>query len=145
MPTRAINELLHSLSHGYKSALRAGIKDQQIPLPITHIRALKGIHRNAKCTAQSIAQRMQRDKAQITRVLNELLEEGYISKIANPEDRRSQLLRLSDKGMKIVTQLNAIEHKANKAMMANLSDEDMRAFIRIGNTMIDNIGTDTAQ
>jgi DNA-binding MarR family transcriptional regulator len=88
---------------------------------------------------------MQRDKAQITRVLNELLEDGYISKIANPEDRRSQLLRLSAKGKEIVTQLNAIERTANKAMTANLSNEDMHAFIRIANIMVDNLAANTAQ
>ena len=145
MPAQAINELLHSLSHNYKTALRTNIKNQHIPLPITHIRALKGIYRNANCTAQSIAQRMQRDKAQITRVLNELLEDGYISKIANPEDRRSQLLRLSAKGKEIVTQLNVIERTANKAMTANLSNEDMHAFIRIANIMVDNLAADSAQ
>jgi DNA-binding MarR family transcriptional regulator len=80
---------LHRLTHTYKSRLRETIKEKQIPLSIKHIRALKGISRNPACTAHSIAQRMQRDKAQITRVLNELLKDGLIAKIDNPKDSRS--------------------------------------------------------
>ncbi|CAA0120552.1 MarR family winged helix-turn-helix transcriptional regulator [Zhongshania aliphaticivorans] len=145
MPPLALNEILHSLTHAYKSGLRAGVKEHQIPLPITHIRALKGIRRNPHCTAQSIAQRMQRDKAQITRVLNELLQDGFISKSDNPEDRRSQLLHLTKAGEKIVAQLDTIEQKTSCAMTANLSDEEMTLFIRIANTMISNLSADTSQ
>ncbi|MBU0537875.1 MAG: MarR family transcriptional regulator [Gammaproteobacteria bacterium] len=145
MPTFALNEILHSLTHAYKSGLRTAVKEQQIPLPITHIRALKGIRSNPHCTAQSIAQRMQRDKAQITRVLNELLQDGFISKSDNPEDRRSQLLHLTKAGEKIVAQLDTIEQQTSSAMTANLSDEEMTLFIRIANTMISNLSADTSQ
>ncbi|MDF1692386.1 MAG: MarR family transcriptional regulator [Zhongshania sp.] len=145
MPVQALNEILHSLTHAYKLGLRSGIKTQQIPLPVTHIRALKGIRHNPHCTAQSIAQRMQRDKAQITRVLNELHQEDFISKIDNPADRRSQLLRLTTKGEKIVSQLDTVEQQTRKTMTANISDEEIAVFIRIANTMISNLSENTAQ
>ena len=139
MPPISISESLHQLVHGYKSRLRESIRQQQFSLPITHIRVLKGICRNPECTAQSIGQRMQRDKAQITRVLNELLQEGLISKIDNPADGRSQLLRPSPAGEKLMAQLNALENKTIATMTQNLTTEDIATFVQIANTMADNL------
>ncbi|SIS74363.1 MarR family winged helix-turn-helix transcriptional regulator [Neptunomonas antarctica] len=141
----SLSETLHRLTHTYKSRLRETIKEKQIPLPITHIRALKGISRNPACTAHSIAQRMQRDKAQITRVLNELLKDGLIAKIDNPKDRRSQLLQLTSSGELIMAQLNAVEQQITAQMTCNLSEQDVAAFIRISNSINDNLSDQTLQ
>ena len=140
----SISESLHRLMHAYKSALRQAAADRQIGLPITHIRALKGICSNPECSAHSIAKRMQRDKAQITRVLNELLKEGLIEKRDNPADRRSQLLCPTQKGRDIMRELRSMEQKTAADMTRNLSREEVNAFVRIAAAMADNLTDDSA-
>lgn len=139
MQPPSIGEALHRLMHAYKSHMRQAVQDRQLGLPITHIRALKGVCRNPQCTAQSIAQRMQRDKAQITRVLNELLRDGLIEKRDNPADRRSQLLRSTPKGRAIMGQLRGLERKTATAMSKNLSREEVGEFIRLATIMAENL------
>lgn len=139
MSATSLGETLHRLVHAYKKQLRADIAAQQIELPVTHIRALKGICRHPESTAQSIALRMQRDKAQITRVLNELQQGGYILKVDNPKDGRSQLLRPTAQGEQLMTQIIAAE-KATVAHMTQALDQDeIAVFIRIANQISDSV------
>lgn len=144
MQPASISESLHRLVHSYKSRLRESIRDQSLSLPITHIRVLKGVCRNPECTAQSIGNRMQRDKAQITRVLNELLHDGLIIKVQNPADRRSQLLRPSAQGERVMAQLNALESAAITGMTQGLTPDDIDTFMRITKVMAENLSSDGA-
>lgn len=133
MPSLSLSETLHTLVHAYKKQLCSDIAAQEINLPVTHIRALKGICRNPESTAQSIALRMQRDKAQITRVLNELQQSGLITKVDNPKDGRSQLLRPTAEGEKIMRQVNISERKTVAHMTQALSPDEVDTFIQLAN------------
>ncbi|CAA0080465.1 Multiple antibiotic resistance protein MarR [Zhongshania aliphaticivorans] len=144
MSVTPLNEILHNLTHAYKSSIATAVKSANIPLPITHVRALKGIRRDENVTAQAIAKRMRRDKAQITRVLNELLKDEFIIKLNNPNDGRSQILRLTEKGQGIVEQLDIIEAHSKRTMTQKLSDDDIQQFIRIANAMISNLSNEAS-
>lgn len=134
-----LGDALHRLMHAYKHLLREGVRAQNLDLPVTHIRALKGICRTPHSTAQSIAQRMQRDKAQITRALNDLIDARLIVKVDNLLDRRSQLLEPTPKGRKVMAKLDAVEDWAVEQMTVNLEVEDLAFFIRISNAMADGV------
>jgi len=139
MPASSLGEAVHRLMHVYKSLLRESVRKQKIELPVTHIRALKGICRNPESTAQSIAQLLQRDKAQITRALNDLIDAGLILKMDNPLDRRSQLLKPTPRGKKIMSKLNAVEDWAVEQLTRNLDADDLAVFLRVSNTMADSV------
>lgn len=136
---RSLSEPLHRLVHAYKSELRRTIREHELPLPGTHIRALKGVCRNPQCTAQSIAERMRRDKAQITRVLKDLLEKGLIIRVSNPDDRRSQLLRPTDQGLAIMAQLNDLEAQVTEQMTRDMDEDEVESFIQLAYRMADNL------
>ncbi|AKH67949.1 transcriptional regulator, MarR family [Spongiibacter sp. IMCC21906] len=137
MPITSLNDTLHQLMHTYKKQLRAGIQEHQISLPINHIRVLKGICRLPDSTAQSIAHKMNQDKAQVTRVLNALLQSGFIEKSEKPSDRRSQLLIPTIAGQKMLSKIDAIEEQAAAYMTRNLNTQDLEAFVRISNAMLE--------
>lgn len=142
MSSALISESLHRLLHAYKSHMYRELQNKQLGLPITHIRVLKGVCRNPSCTAQSIARHMQRDKAQITRVLNELLREGLVEKRENPADRRSQLLFPTAKGRDVIGQVNTIERQTAALMTKNLTTKEVDMFIRLAAAMAKNLGGD---
>ncbi len=139
MQNLSLSEPLHRLTHAYKSGLRRAIRESQITLPITHIRALKRINAVTGCTAHSIVQHTQRDKAQITRVLNELLANGLIIKSDNPNDRRSQLLKLTPAGDQMLEQIQALEKETTALMTKGMKQTDVDLFIRLANTLADNL------
>ncbi|MFK7828704.1 MAG: MarR family winged helix-turn-helix transcriptional regulator [Congregibacter sp.] len=135
----SLSDSIHRLMHAYKHLLRDGIHAQKIQLSVTNIRALKSVCRRPQSTAHSVAQRMQRDKAQITRALNDLIDAGLIKKVENPADRRSQLLEPTSKGKKILLKLDSIESQAVKQLTHNLATADLEAFLRISQAMADNV------
>ncbi|WP_243748763.1 MarR family winged helix-turn-helix transcriptional regulator [Pseudomaricurvus alcaniphilus] len=137
---QSLSDPLHRLTHAYKSRLRELIVAEGIPLPITQIRVLKGVCRNPSCTAHTIATHMRRDKAQITRVLNELMHAELIIKVDNPGDRRSQLLQPTDAGREIMRRLQAVEARVTAQMTQQLSAEEVSMFIQLSRKMTDSLG-----
>ncbi|MDN3453523.1 MULTISPECIES: MarR family winged helix-turn-helix transcriptional regulator [unclassified Psychrobacter] len=139
MSDNSLSETLHQLMHTYTNLLLEGIRQQGVDLSVTNIRTLKGICYNPKSTALSISKHMQRDKAQITRALNDLLAAELILKTDNPLDGRSQLLQLTPKGEAIMTKLDAAEEWAKGQLTQDLSPVDIALFFRVSRTMIDNV------
>ena len=84
MSNNSLSETLHQLMHTYTNLLLEGIRQQGVELSVTNIRTLKGVCYNPNSTALSISKHMQRDKAQITRALNDLLAAELILKTDNP-------------------------------------------------------------
>ncbi|MFK8184496.1 MAG: MarR family winged helix-turn-helix transcriptional regulator [Phormidesmis sp.] len=134
-----LSDSIHRLMHAYKHLLSNGINTRKIQLSITNIRVLKSVCRRPQSTAHSVAQRMQRDKAQITRALNDLIDAGLIKKVENPTDRRSQLLEPTSKGKKMKAKLDSIESQAVEQLTHNLAPADLEAFLRISQAMADNV------
>ncbi|MBV1788717.1 MarR family transcriptional regulator [Marinobacterium sp. D7] len=140
-----IGEALHRLLHAYKRAMREAYRDIGIELAIAHIRTLKLIHQfqastGAPCTAQAIAIRLERDKAQIARLVKDLLSAELIEKQSNPDDGRSQLLTVTHHGEAMLERIRMAERQASQRMAAGLSNEELTTFIRLGNTMTANLG-----
>ena len=141
MSDNSLSETLHQLMHTYTNLLLEGIRQQGVDLSVTNIRTLKGVCYNPKSTALSISKHMQRDKAQITRALNDLLAAELILKTDNPLDGRSQLLQLTTKGEAIMAKLDAAEEWAKGQLTQDLSPVDIALFFRVSRTMIDNVST----
>nr|WP_067290240.1 MarR family winged helix-turn-helix transcriptional regulator [Marinobacterium profundum] len=138
-----VGEALHRLLHAYKRAMRQSFQAHGIDLAISHIRTLKVIHYHLRskqpCTAQLIVTRLERDKAQIARLLQDLLAAELIEKHPNPEDRRSQILRLTQAGSAVLERIAHAEQDAGLQMAQGLSHEEMQSFIRLANAMTGNL------
>ena len=134
-----MSETLHQLMHTYINLLHEGIKRQGLELTVTQIRTLKVICYNAHSTAKAIADYIERDKAQITRALNDLLAADLIIKTNNPQDGRSQLLELTVKGEEIMVKLNAAEVWAKNQLTQDLNAVELALFFRVSRAMIDKI------
>jgi len=134
-----MSETLHQLIHTYMNLLHEGIKRQELELTVTQIRTLKSVRYNPHSTAKSIAERIQRDKAQITRALNDLVEANLIIKTDNSKDARSQLLQLTAKGEKVIVKLDTAEKWGKSQLTKNLTSVELELFFRVSRAMIDNV------
>ncbi|MGF1689185.1 MarR family transcriptional regulator [Photobacterium japonica] len=130
---------LFQLVHIMKRQVHDHIEQLGLPLAPMHIRAIKIIERKSPCTANDIVQFLQRDKAQVTRLLNTLIEQGYIEKAPNPDDKRSQRLLLTDNGMSIMAQINDIDKQMGQQLTQGVTSEDLAALQRITEKMAANL------
>ncbi|WP_110655710.1 MarR family winged helix-turn-helix transcriptional regulator [Salinicola halimionae] len=139
MTDTAVGESLHQLMHAYKRALRRAYAETELNLTVSHIRTLKAIRSLTPCTAQHIAQRTQRDKAQITRLLRDLFDADIIAKSPHPEDRRSQILSLTNHGRSVLAQVDGCERDAHARLSNGMAQTDLDAFLRLSRLMIANL------
>lgn len=136
MSALSLSDTLHRLMHCYTYLLREGVRRQGIALSITQIRTLKSIRSLPSSTTQIIADHLKRDKAQITRALNALLNEKLIDKTINPQDQRSALLTLTDAGQQMISQLETAEAWAADMLTQDLDDEQLALFLDISKQML---------
>lgn len=140
MPHQAdIRQVLWQLAFQFKVSSKRAIRDYDLPINGMHVRLLQMIHRQPDCTAQHIAAVTGRDKAQITRVIKELETMALITRTPDPEDRRSQLLALSDTGAGLMARIQEAEDDVKARLLKGIPKRDQDTFIEIGNRMLDNL------
>jgi len=135
---KTLENLFH-LVHALKRRLHEQAEQLELPITPMHIRVLKIIDRKSPCTAIDIASFLGRDKAQVTRLLNVLIEQDLISREPNPGDKRSHYLRTTDRGIAIVEQIDQTDAETVKIMTQNLDADDVAAFQRIAQAMEKNL------
>ncbi|TCK07602.1 MarR family winged helix-turn-helix transcriptional regulator [Marinobacterium mangrovicola] len=142
MSPRPLSDTLHKLMHAYRRLMLETIREQGIDLPITHIRVLKGICRIEECTAHHIASQMRRDRAQIARVVSELVKNGLIMKVTHPQDRRSQLLEPTEAGLQLRERLDQVEEAVTQRLTSPLTADEIEIFEKIAGRMTEQAALD---
>jgi DNA-binding MarR family transcriptional regulator len=135
-------ETIRFLAHAVKKQLAVQLEVEALGLVPMQVRVMKVIHRRSSCTALDIANFTQRDKAQITRLINGLMEQGLIEKVPNPQDKRSQLLLLTQEGDRIQAGLSKLTMRAEQSMTEGIAEEDMQVFFTVAQKMLRNLKED---
>ena len=91
------------------------------------------------CTAIDIAHYLNRDKAQVTRLVNALINQELVKKSPNPEDKRSQLLILTDKGQEVMSKVSDIDRDMLKRMTKGMAEDELEQFRKIAKKMAQNL------
>ena len=134
-----LSEALFNLVHAVRNNMKQEIKLLNIDLSPMHLKSLKVISRIDDCTGQKLADFMGRDKAQINRLIKELLSQELIIKTDNEKDKRSHLLTLSVKGIEIITLFKTAEKQLFDKMVNNVSAEKITDFIQLSQTLRANL------
>ncbi|WP_261817944.1 MarR family winged helix-turn-helix transcriptional regulator [Vibrio gallicus] len=135
---RSFDSLFH-LVLMLKRKMHEQVETLNLGITPMHIRVIKIIDRKQHCTANDIAQFLNRDKAQVTRLINSLVEEQMIMRIPNPKDKRSQLLSTTDSGIDILKKMEGLEKKIFQNMCHNLSEQQLDSFQEVTETMHQNL------
>lgn len=130
---------LFKLVHNLKRNLQEQIEVLELDIAPMHVRVLKIINKKPQCTAVDISNYLDRDKAQVTRLLNSLIKQELIVKEPNPEDKRSQCLGLTSHGQAIIVNLVGVESSISEKMKAGLNAEELATFERVACQMANNL------
>ncbi|WP_053374553.1 MarR family winged helix-turn-helix transcriptional regulator [Paenibacillus sp. FJAT-27812] len=80
-------------------------------------------------THKDLAHRTDKDPANITRLVDQLERKELVRRVANPGDRRSQLLYLTQNGRTNAHALAPIEAFLVTQMLKDISEEEIQAFM----------------
>jgi len=111
---------------------------EELGLGRAHHRALHFIGRNPGITVSGLLAILRITKQSLARVLNTLVDEGYVGQAPGYEDRRLRLLTLTDKG-------KALEHRLFDSQRAKLTEayrsagpQAVQGFRAVMRAMMDN-------
>jgi DNA-binding MarR family transcriptional regulator len=139
MTTTHPGDTLHRLLHAYKRAMREACRAAGIELASSHVRVMKAICHLPQCSAHAIAGRMQRDKSQITRIVNELCTAGLASRHPDPADGRRQILTPTAAGRRLRDRVADAEREAGARMVHGLPKASVAEFVRLAEAMAANL------
>ncbi|GAB6070911.1 MarR family transcriptional regulator [Thiomicrorhabdus hydrogeniphila] len=135
-------ENLFQLVHALKRQLHQQTDQLNVDIAHMHIRVIKVIDKKQPCTANDIIQFLGRDKAQVTRLINMLIEKGLITKEINPNDKRSQYLNTTQAGVDILNEIKEIDSKTVQIMSQGLTPHELEEFQRISQIITKNLSSD---
>lgn len=80
------------------------------------------------CCQQFIADALQTDKVSMVRMVDYLIDNKYISKSLNPNDRREYFLKLTSKAKKELPKIKKSINELNKIVFKGLKKDEVQAF-----------------
>ena len=132
---------LFKLVHAVKRNVHEKIEALDLDIAPMHVRVLKIITKKPQCTAVDIANFLDRDKAQVTRLLSALIKQELIVKEPNPEDKRSQCLAITEHGKAIVDQLTEVDSEMFEKMKIGINSDELATFERVAKAMAQNLNS----
>ena len=132
---------LFKLVHAVKRNVHEKIEALDLDIAPMHVRVLKIITKKPQCTAVDIANFLDRDKAQVTRLLSALIKQELIVKEPNPEDKRSQCLAITEGGKAIVDQLTEVDSEMFEKMKIGINSDELATFERVAKAMAQNLNS----
>lgn len=108
-------------------------------LTAMHGRLLLMIAKEKGITAQQLSELLRRDKAQITRLLNDLQQAALVQRQIDPNDGRRQLLLLSEQGQQLAAQLKTKKREIASKMLADFTAQQQTQMTELLAQMYQNL------
>ncbi|WP_373056002.1 MarR family winged helix-turn-helix transcriptional regulator [Zunongwangia sp. H14] len=99
--------------------------------------ALLSIDPEKGTPSTSLGPKMGMEATSLSRILKSMEEKGLILRKRNPEDGRSVLLHLTDFGKEMREFSKTVVLRFDEAVKENVSEEDLKTFNKVANTITD--------
>lgn len=109
-----------------------------------HVLVLIADH-HENLTQKALGELLHIDKSYMVGLLDYLEEHDYVLRERNPEDRREQLIRLTDKAKRDIPVIRKNLHKLNQAALKNIDPADIHVFHQVVKTITLNLSKGASQ
>src|SRR5690606_24125533 len=100
---------------------------------------LKNLNESDNITQKELAKLCGKDQPTLTRILDLLVKKEFVSRIMHEQDRRSFIVRLTDKGRTKVKEMTPYVKNIRMKAWENLGESDFDHLQRILNTIYKNL------
>ncbi|HFU4054479.1 TPA: MarR family winged helix-turn-helix transcriptional regulator [Streptococcus suis] len=100
-----------------------GLFEKRLGISLTRYQLLQHLLEDYPCSQQTLQEKLQIDRAAITRHLKILEDKGYIQRERNPENQREMLVQPTQLALTDLQVHPPAHHQAVKAAMANILSE----------------------
>ena len=119
--------------------MQRAINEQGYMLTIHHWAILQKLYEKDGLAQVEIANLLDKDKPNITRILDIMEKNGLVKRRPDPYDRRKYLIFLTDKGRKMEEKLTPLSIAVRKKAFRNISDRELKKFTQIIEKIYNNL------
>jgi len=112
----------------FRNQLALEFKEKGIELSFDQFVMLHILNSDCDCIQQDLANQLQKDKSIIVRQINCLLENQFVVRLINKEDKRKKNLILTKKGFEILNQMKEIASELSTKLLTGVSDNELEIF-----------------
>lgn len=120
------NKLHRMLKQRYTS-------EADVKLTVEEFILLNMIEARTDQILQNIAIATGKNKSVVMRMIDSLEQKGLARRTVNPEDRRENLLGITEKGSEVVAQYQAIEKRLSDELLEGIPSEKVDIFFEVIN------------
>jgi MarR family transcriptional regulator for hemolysin len=126
MPEDNIGFLIYRTGLRMKLHLQRVFNEKGYSITTDHWGILQLLFVKGSLSQQELADRLEKDKANITRILHLLEKKGFIERQTDLSDRRKYLISLTAKATETVENLIPFAQSVMEESLMNLSEKDIR-------------------
>jgi DNA-binding MarR family transcriptional regulator len=128
---RQLGYLLNKTLRIFKSQITTEFRKHGIELTFEQFVMLRMLDANCDMIQQDLAHVLQKDKSIIVRQMNILLDEKYVDRLTNTDDKRKKNLTLTSKGIEILKQLKAISNDLSDKLLSGVNESEYEIFKKV--------------
>lgn len=97
---------------------------------------LKIISEDTKVTQTKLAELLGKDKTTVGRSIESLVKKDLLERQGCDEDKRANLVYLTDKGREVLAAANELGHQYNEAMKSKLDKQEIEVYFKVLKTIL---------
>lgn len=105
--------------------------EAEVKLTVEEFILLNMIKAKTDQILQNIAIATGKNKSVVMRMIDSLEQKGLARRTVNPEDRRENLLSITDKGDEVVAQYHEIEKRLSVELLSDIPAEKVAVFFEV--------------
>lgn len=135
------NVIFYTIEKAIKSYRRYGqkrLKDNGLKITIDQWLVIKNIMDNPAISQQEIAEKVFKDNASVTRIIELLFKAKYIKRSVNKTDRRKTNLVVTEEGVSLVNDVYKVVQEYRANALKGISKEEIDATNKVLSAIIAN-------
>ncbi len=104
---------------------------QSVDISQSQLLTVVAVHDMGECRLSDLSQKMGISNPTASGLVDRLVQNGYMKREADPDDRRAVVLSVTDKGTKLTQKLRESTQQKWNNILTEIPQADQRDFIRI--------------
>jgi MarR family transcriptional regulator for hemolysin len=122
----------------YRVFAQKKLRENGYKITIDQWLIIKSILENPGISQQDLAEKVFKDNASVTRMIELLVKSEYLERESNPKDRRKFNLKVSPEGKSIIDNVQSLVFQNRKTALEGVSEEDLEVTNRTLKKIIQN-------
>lgn len=122
----------------YRQYAQGQLKEAGLDITVDQWLLLKALSDNPEATQNELAETVFKDKASVTRIIDILVQSGWLERETDEENRRRSRLTITRKGKNLMEKVMPVVQKYRRTALKDISEADLQKAEKVLNAITAN-------